>query len=85
MTQTRRILDELRRRGEQGITPLEALHVVGSFRLAARIADVKGLLGEDEEVVNVGATIDGKTVARYVLRRRVPVPAPVTGTQESIW
>ena len=81
MTQTEAILEELRHRGEDGLTPLEALGLVGSFRLAARIADIKAQLGPDEEVVNVGANINGKVVARYVLRKR---PAPVIA-QESIW
>ena len=70
MTQTVDVLELLRYKGEEGVTPIEALNYVGSFRLAARIADIKAMLGPDEEVVNVGATINGKKVARYVLRRR---------------
>ena len=81
MTQTEAILAALRRRGEEGLTPLEALDAFGCFRLAARIADIKEQLGPDEEVVNVGANINGKVVARYVLRKR---PTPVIA-QESIW
>ena len=71
MTQTEDILYELRRRGEDGLTPLEALRWFGCFRLAARIADAKERLDSDEYIVNVGAIIDGKKVAKYVLRERV--------------
>ena len=67
-TQTELVLYELRRRGEAGLTPLEALDAVGSFRLAARISDAKALLGPDKEIVT--ERVPGKTYARYVLRRR---------------
>ena len=77
MTQTEAILAALHRRGEDGLTPLEALEAFGCFRLAARISDIKETLGPDEEIVNVGATINGKTVARYILRR--------SEAQASIW
>ena len=69
-TQTKLVLQELRRRGEAGLTPLEALDAVGSFRLAARISDAKALLGPDEYIVTRRATRNGKTFAVYVLRRR---------------
>lgn len=73
MNQTDQVLALLRERGEAGLTPLEALTIVGSFRLAARIADAKQLLAPDEVIVNVGAgTTTGKHVARYVLRRVEP-------------
>jgi hypothetical protein len=72
MTQTQAVLALLRERGEDGLTPLEALSIIGSFRLAARIADAKQLLDPDEDIVTLRATLpNGKTVARYVLRRKV--------------
>lgn len=71
-TQNEMILDLLRRRGERGLTPLDALSLVGSFRLGARIWDVKLMLPDDEEIVTERASLDGKTFARYVLRKRVP-------------
>ena len=82
MTQTTEVLRLLRERGEAGLTPIEALEEVGSFRLAARIADAKALLGPDEEIVTVRATEErsGKTFARYVLRKRV---RPFV--QEALW
>jgi hypothetical protein len=85
MTQTDDVLQALRMRGDLGLTPQEALYHIGTMRLAARISDVKEMLPPDEEIVTLRATSNGKTYARYVLRRRVPVPAPATGTQESIW
>jgi hypothetical protein len=62
----------LRRNGPDGLTPLDALADIGTFRLAARIADAKALIAEDEEIVNEWATFNGKTVARYVLRKKAP-------------
>lgn len=83
VSQATRLLDILRARGEQGITPLEALDVIGSLRLAARIADVARLIEPDETIVNVGhRTEAGKVIARYVLRRR---PRVESGVQESLW
>ena len=69
-SQTELVLDELRRRGEEGLSPLEALHHIGTMRLAARISDAKALLGPDEYIVTRRATRNGKTFAVYVLRRR---------------
>jgi hypothetical protein len=77
-TQNQRIVDLLRDRGERGLTPVEALGLVGSFRLAARVNDIRDprnqLLAKDEEVVTENVTADGKTFARYVLRKRAPSP-----------
>ena len=39
MTQNERVLNHLRERGS--ITPIEALHVHGVYRLAARVNDLK--------------------------------------------
>jgi hypothetical protein len=85
MTQTTAVVSLLRSRGDKGLTPLEALEIVGSLRLAARIADARdpssGLLGDDEEIVTESVTRDGKTYARYVLRRRA-TPGIVQTTLE---
>ena len=71
-TQTEAVIRLLRERGEQGLTPLEALHLVGSFRLGARVWDAKQLIRRDEEIVTErAASPSGKTFARYVLRRRI--------------
>ena len=73
MTQTEKVLHLLRVNGERGLTPLDAQVAVGTMRLAARISDIKETLGPDEEIVTLRATSNGKTYARYVLRRREPV------------
>lgn len=70
LTQTEAVIALLRTRGEEGLTPLEALRSVGTFRLAARVHDAKALIRDDEEIVTLRAQLDGKVVARYVLRRR---------------
>ena len=77
MTQTEAILRLLRDWGEHGLTPREAQERVGTMRLAARISDIKEQLGPDEEIVTLRVTSNGKTYARYVLRRRE--------AQASIW
>jgi hypothetical protein len=52
------------------------------MRLAARVGDARELLGPDEEIVTLRQpTLNGATVARYVLRRR---PVPVR-EQVSLW
>lgn len=75
-TQTDLVVALLRQRGDDGLTPLEALRLVGSLRLAARISDAKRIIRDDEEIVTERATDpeSGKTFARYVLRRRQPSP-----------
>lgn len=70
MTQTDDVIAALRVRGDEGLTPLEALNLIGTMRLAARVSDAKELIGEDEEIVTERATVGDKVVARYVLRRR---------------
>jgi hypothetical protein len=67
-TQTELVLDELRRRGEAGLTPIEALRDIGTFRLAARISDAKALLRADEEIIS--QRVPGQSYNRYTLRRR---------------
>ncbi len=66
--QNRHILALLRQRPE-GITPLEALDIVGSFRLAARIMELRQQ-GYDIRTVNE-TTPSGKRIARYVLHETV--------------
>ncbi len=81
-SQTQEVLAVLRERGEDGITPMEALAWIGTMRLAARIADAKHLLEPDEEIVTLRqATLNGATVARYVIRKRRPQPV----VQEGLW
>lgn len=66
MTQNDSILAHLQDKGH--ITPLEALDLYGSFRLAARISDLRDagydITTEYEE------TPLGKRYARYVLERK---------------
>jgi hypothetical protein len=83
-TQTQQVIALLRERGDRGLTPLDALDLVGSFRLAARISDAKLLIRDDEEIVTERATgPDGKSFARYVLRTRTTSAGePV---QPSLW
>lgn len=61
------VLDLLRRR-PFGVTALEALTEAGTFRLAARVADLKaaGFVIRTEMV----RTTTGKSVARYVLEEQ---------------
>jgi hypothetical protein len=75
MTQTQEILALLRSRGDRGITPMDALEEVGTFRLAARIHDLRA------EGYNITSTPQmtptGKTVARY----RLIEPKPYEQTE----
>jgi hypothetical protein len=65
MTQTADLLDLLRERGEQGVTPLDGLELIGTLRLAARISELRQD-GYDivTDIVPVGKS---KHVARYRL------------------
>lgn len=81
VTQTEAVIALLRSRGEEGLTPIEALNLIGSFRLGARIYDAKELIGDDEEIVTERVTRYGKNYARYVLRKKA-VPGQ---RQETIW
>jgi hypothetical protein len=81
-TQTDAIIALLRERGDRGLTPLDALDLVGSFRLGARIWDAKQRIGDDEEIVTERVTTEsGAVIARYVLRRRA-TPGIV---QRTLW
>lgn len=80
-TQTTQVLQLLRLRGEQGLTPGEALALIGTMRLASRISEAKELIGADEIIVTERVkTTGGATVAKYVLRRR-----PVDETRPTLW
>jgi hypothetical protein len=65
MTQTEAVLALLRSRGSEGLTALDALGIVGTMRLAARISDLRaaGHLITTETVT----TPNGARVARYRL------------------
>ena len=63
--QTRACLEMLRRHPE-GVTALTALDEVGSFRLGARIYELKAE-GYDVETLWT-ETYSGKRIAKYVLR-----------------
>lgn len=62
---TARVLEVLRQRGSFGLTPLDALGSCGTFRLGARIWELKAE-GFDirSELVRMPS---GKRVARYTL------------------
>lgn len=64
MTQTEEILARLRRNGERGLTPIEALADLGCFRLGARVWDLRR---EGHLIVNAWQETNGKRYARYVL------------------
>lgn len=61
---TRATLDLLRRHPE-GVTPLDALDEIGSFRLGARIYELKA--DGYEVVTDLITTASGKRIARYRL------------------
>lgn len=80
--QTRQVLDLLRLRGCDGLSPAEARGAIACDRLAARIWELRHLHGLDIEDVRERTEI-GATFARYYLRER-PVFVPVEGTQERL-
>jgi hypothetical protein len=70
-TQAELLLDLLRERGSAGVTPLLALDRIGSFRLGARIFDLRA---EGHNISRrMVATAGGAHVACYVLE---PGPRP---------
>lgn len=86
ISQTERVVELLRERGEEGLTPLEAMRLVGTMRLAARIADAKDpmrrLLKDDEVIITEHYRVDeATTVAKYVLRKRT---LPIGVIQDSL-
>jgi len=65
MSQMQKLLELLRQRGTQGVTPIEALDIVGTFRLSAGIYDLRAD-GHDIRS-HTHRTPSGSDVARYVL------------------
>ena len=61
--QTTKILQYLKEHRE-GITPIDALHLFGCFRLSARIADLRD---KGYAIEAVRETKGGKTYCRYTL------------------
>jgi hypothetical protein len=66
MSQNDRLLHLLREVGDAGLTPLAALHEVGTLRLAARIYELRRE-GYDIEAREQRVS-GGRRVASYVLR-----------------
>ena len=64
-TQGDMLLQLLRERGPAGVTPLQALELIGTLRLGARVYDLKAD-GHDIRTQLV-ETPSGKHVARYTL------------------
>lgn len=69
---TAAVLELLRARGPVGATALDALDEAGSFRLAARVAELKAD-GFDVEAT-AETTPSGKRVSRYRLRETAQLP-----------
>ena len=66
MTQTREILEHLQGLGRGKITPLEALHNFGCFRLASRINDLRK---EGHDIKTTMIEQNGKRFAEYSLTK----------------
>lgn len=67
-TQAELLLELLRERGERGVTPIVALERIGSFRLAARVSDLKA---QGHTITNEWWQVEGgPRVARYVLHEQ---------------
>jgi hypothetical protein len=69
MTQTARLLDYLKKH-PKGITPLDGLQWLGTFRLAARIYDLRSQ-GQPIRTERVRLS-GGGAVARYSLEKKSP-------------
>ncbi len=65
MTQNQKVLDLLRQAGSRGITPLDGFELAHSWRLAARIHELRELGYTIETTVE--RTPGGAKVARYRL------------------
>lgn len=84
-TQAQQLLELLRERGERGVTPMDALERIGSFRLAARVWDLRH---QGHTINDVGYTTErGARVARYVLVGAIAAPSPLVarGQVELPW
>ena len=69
-TQKERILEYIREHGS--ITPVEALKHIGSFRLGARIYDLKQ---QGHDIINLNKTGDER-YAKYAMRRNISPVKP---------
>lgn len=79
--QTRQVLELLRLRGREGLTPAEAREAIACDRLAARVHELRRQHGFDIEDVRERSPM-GAAYCRYYLR--TPTFAPVTGVQEGL-
>ena len=77
---TRAILELLTAAGPDGLTPRDALREAGCFRLAARVAELRG---DGLDIRTTWETDgDGTRWARYTLHE--PRFTPTTGVQEGL-
>ena len=72
--QTEAVLNLLRAQGRAGVTPLQAMHEIGTMRLAARVSELR----EEGFIITTYSfrTAGGKHVARYILRHPKPMAVP---------
>ncbi|MFA9271806.1 MAG: helix-turn-helix domain-containing protein [Baekduiaceae bacterium] len=80
--QTRQVLELLRLRGADGLTPAEARDAIACDRLAARVWELRHQHGIEVEDVRERSPM-GATFARYYLVTR-PTFRPITGVQEAL-
>ena len=78
--QTSAILELLIAAGPEGASPMDALRECGCFRMAARVAELRGA-GHDV-VTHWETDTDGTRWARYELLP--PKPAPMVGVQDAM-
>ena len=72
MSQTAALLALLRKNGDHGVTALEALDSIGTLRLAARVADLRG--NGHFVTTEMVKLRNGKIVARYRLVEVLEIP-----------
>lgn len=83
--QTRQVLDLLRARGADGLTPAEARDAIACDRLAARVWELRHQHGFQIDDVRERSAA-GATFARYYLHETpAPTFAPVEGVQEGMF
>lgn len=80
--QTRQVLDLLRLRGADGLTPAEAREAIACDRLAARVWELRHQHGIDVDDVRERSPM-GATYARYYLA--TPTFTPTTGEQSELF
>lgn len=78
---TRAILELLIAAGDEGLCPRDALREAGCFRLAARVAELRG---DGLDIRTTWETDGDSRWARYVLQER-PTFTPTTGEQVAAW